>query len=201
MSKYVDATPNPIVEARALAAMSLKRLGRELDMSAQYISSAEHGTYSDINERLVNYSAERLGIDAEAVMYRYKDFQKETRRRSANEINPKMLTRGLIAAPGHLIFRNWRAIYWPSPVAFANAFCVHPEVVRTYEDGTRGSIPNQVLRALQSVKLIDPNWSEMPPARRMSNHGPVAKKQIAVAEHSGSALVIRLPGQRRSGPF
>ena len=198
--KYFDDQVNPIVEARLQDGYSLKRLGKRLDMSAQYISRAEHGTYSDLNKALVQYAADILGIPQPAVMHRYKEFQKETRRRTAQNLNPKPLSRGLSISPGHEIFASWRSTYWSSAVAFSNAFCVHPEVVNTYEEGIRAVLPDQVRRALAHVKLLDPNWSEEAASRHSSPFGPVTKLNTklmnAVQQHSDPSIVIRIPGPR-----
>lgn len=200
--KYFDQVVNPIVEARLQDGYSLKRLGKRLDMSAQYISRAEHGTYSDLNKDLVRYVGDVLNIPQPAVMHRYKEFQKETRRRTASNLNPQMLRRGTSSKPGHEIFEAWRAMYWPSAVAFSNAFCVHPEVVNTYEEGIRAVIPDQVRRALGHVKLIDPNWTEEPigGGATTSPFGPVMKLNTnlvnAVNAHADANKVIRIPGQR-----
>lgn len=205
--KYFDDVVNPIVDARLQDGYSLKRLGKRLDMSAQYISRAEHGTYSDLNKSLVTYVSDVLGIPAPAVMHRYKEFQKETRRRTAMNLNPRVLSRGTSTKSGHELFASWRACYWPSAVAFSNAFCVHPEVVNTYEDGIRAVMPDQVKRALNHVKLLDPNWTEdpapgiTPPA---SPFGPVMKRNTklenAVAQHLDANYVMLIPGQRSQEP-
>lgn len=194
--KYVDDIPNPIVEARLSDGYSLKRLGKRLDMSAQYISRAEHGTYSDLNHELIKYVADQLNIPAKAVMHRYIEFQKATRRRTAKNLNPSMLTRGKSLLPGHVLFTTWRGCYWHSPVAFSNAFCVHPEAVNSYEEGLRQSIPDQVLKALSHVKLIDPNWTEkaitIVKQRGEGNADP---------RHCGDELLMRTPRQRSQEPF
>lgn len=209
--KYFDSIVNPIAEARLSDGYSLKRLGKRLGMSAQYISSAEHGRYSDLNKELVTYVGDILSLPPQSVMHRYLNFQAESRRRTANKLKPRTLSRGNSLAPGHELFTAWRGMYWTSPVAFSNAFCVHPEVVATYEDGIRKSIPDQVKAALNSVNLIDPNWSEGPAVKgsvKGSVFGPAFKSQITrqreYGEHDGKMspeIVIPLPGQRSQEPF
>lgn len=203
--KYFDDIVNPIAEARLNEGYSLKRLGKRLGMSAQYISRAEHGTYSDLNAALANYAADALSITQLALMNRYRNFQLETRRKTARELKPRKLRRGNSGASGHELFSEWRDCYWVSPVAFSNAFCVHPEVVSTYEEGIRTTMPDQVYKALSCVQLIDDDWSEapIPGQRKLSAFGPVAKAQIDNARNLNdvSALVIPIPGQRSQEPF
>lgn len=206
--KYVDDIVNPILEARLNDGYSLKRLGKRLGISAQYISRAEHATYSDLNNSLVGYASDTLNIPVMAVMNRYRNFQNETRKRTANNIKPKKLRRGNHGAFGHVLFAEWRSIYWPSPVAFSNAFCVHPDVVTMYEDGIRTTMPDQVKRALESVALLDDDWSEkpIPGQRKLSAFGPVAKVQMEANTeedyaNSSQTFLIPIPGQRSQEPF
>lgn len=213
LMKYVDDIVNPILEARLNDGYSLKRLGKRLGISAQYISRAEHATYSDLNGALTNYAADVLAVTPIAVMNRYRNFQNETRRRTARNIQPKKLVRGISVQPGHVLFAEWRSIYWPSPVAFSNAFCVHPDVVTMYEDGIRTTMPDQVKRALEMVRLLDDDWSEapIPGQRKLSAFGPVAKRQVSESAsgannnvdsaNSSSTFLIPIPGQRSQEPF
>lgn len=81
-----------------------------------------------------------------------------------DEIDPHQLVRSEgNNAPGYIIFENWRAGYWPSTVAFANAFCVHPESIRGYEEGLRSEMPLILKQVLNDLKLIDSNWFEAKP--------------------------------------
>lgn len=154
-------TANPIVEARLQAGYSLRRLGKRLGISAQYISRAEQGTYANLNDNLVEFVCAELDIDGRLLANRYMTFQRNQRKRTASTIAPEKLSRNDSPDRGHVIFTRWREQYWPSHVMFAIAFCLHPEVVRGYEDGARSSMPNTILVALNSVDLIDKSWREV----------------------------------------
>lgn len=200
--KYFDNIVNPIAEARIADGYSLRRLGNKLGLSAQYISRAEHGTYSDVNDALIKYAGSILELAPEDVFNRYKNFQEETRRRTARELKPKKLMRGNSILPGHELFTEWREIYWTSGMAFSNAFCVHPDMVGQYEDGVRPVMPNQIQRALWQVELIERDWSEVPiPGKRISAFGPIAKQQLDEHRNTSGELVIPVPVQRAQEPF
>jgi transcriptional regulator with XRE-family HTH domain len=154
---------NPIVEARHMAGLSLDRLGRKLSLSKQYLSRAEQATYSGINPALTTWVADILDQPKGRVMNDYFAYQAATRKQTKNNVNPILLARAGSKLPGHVVFSNWRAMYWISPTAFSNAMCVHPESVRNYEEGMISSMPDQLKKALRSVGMIDPNWTEIPP--------------------------------------
>lgn len=153
---------NPIVEARHLSGLSLDRLGKRLSLSKQYISRAEQATYSGLNPALVSWAAENLGVSKGAVMQRYFEFQKLVRSSTKDNVNPSLLARRGSKLPGHVIFTSWREMYWVSPTSFSNALCVHPESVKTYEEGMISAMPDQLIKALRSMGMIDPNWTEAP---------------------------------------
>ena len=183
---YHGRITNPIAEARYTDGYSLQRLGKKLDLSRQYLSRAEQGTYSGLNKELVKYAAQALDISFREVLRRYYAFQTATRRNTASTIDPIFLSRGASAnsdprRPGNEIFAEWRAKYWTSSTAFSNAFCVHPELVRNYEDGIVAEIPEPIRAALQSVKLIDPNWTEGNCPRRIPNPETVRAAKEALS--------------------
>ena len=159
---------NPIVEARHLTGISLERLGRKLSLSKQYLSRAEQATFSGLNPGLLKWSADALSVTSGKIMHEYYAYQAATRHRTQETINPQLLARRGSKLPGHVVFMNWRELYWISPTAFSNAMCVHPESVRNYEDGMISSMPDQLRKALRSVKLIDPNWIENVPTESES---------------------------------
>lgn len=156
---------NPIIEARNETGMTLQNLGKRLGLSRQYISRAEQGTYSGLNKDLVKFVASQLEISAREVVRRYETFQITTRRRTAANLNPEVLARGRSNEPGHVLFGIWRGSYWPSTTSFSNGLCVHPEVVRNYEEGITPTMPEPIRDALTSVNLLEPNWSELLTAR------------------------------------
>lgn len=153
---------NPIVEARHHSGLSLDRLGKKLSLSKQYLSRAEQATYSGLNNALVKWASEQNGVSRGAIMQRYFDFQRIVRENTKTNVNPSLLARRGSKLPGHVIFTSWREQYWSSPTAFSNALCVHPESVKTYEEGMLSSMPDQLRKALHSIGMIDPNWSEAP---------------------------------------
>lgn len=153
---------NPVAEARYDSGRSLTSLARELMVSKQYISQVEKGLYTNVNEKLVDWAADELAINPAAVVRRYFAFQDSMRKRTKEEVGPLPLGRRGAREPGSVIFRLWREQYWHSPLAFAGAMCVHPEMVVHYEEGLRSSLPQPIKKALMSVQLIDPNWSEAP---------------------------------------
>lgn len=153
---------NPIAEARYKSGCSLDRLGRQLSLSKQYISRAEQGTYSGLNPALVKFAANVLDVSNGQIMARYMHFQSLKRKNVIERVNPRLLARRGAKAPGGKVFAEWRQMYWTSSHEFATAFCVHPESIRNYEELILTKIPEQLFRAMNSVKLIDPNWTEAP---------------------------------------
>jgi transcriptional regulator with XRE-family HTH domain len=137
-------------------------LAKRLGVSKQYVSRAEHGTYSSLNNDLVKYGAHQLHIKPGEFVGLYKKFQVETRMATVENVNPAMLARRSSDALGNEIFVNWRSGYWTSITSFCNAFCVHPEMVRAYEDGIRDEMPAALRSVLQATKLLDPNWYDRP---------------------------------------
>lgn len=55
-------------------------------------------------------------------------------------------------------------------MAFANAFCIHPETVRAYEEGIRPEMPMGIRNVLNAFDLLETNWSE---TLRVEPHTPV----------------------------
>jgi len=108
----------------------------------------------------VKYVANKLDISAREVIRRYNYFQVATRQKTKDELNPNLLSRRGSELPGYAIFLEWRSGYWQSSTGFSNAFCVHPELVRNYEEGISPELPEPVASALREVGLLDPNWSE-----------------------------------------
>lgn len=157
---FVGQICNPIVEARLDSGYSVTTLAKRLGVSKQYISRAEHGTYSSLNNKLVHYGSRQLAIKPGAFVHRYKEFQNATRLATAENVNPAMLARRGSNAPGNVIFTNWRSGYWNSITSFCNAFCLHPEIVRAYEDGIRKEMPASMRDVLCKLKVLDPNWED-----------------------------------------
>lgn len=153
-------TSNPVSIARSFAGYSLDRLGKRLGVSRQYLSRAEHGTYTSLNKSLCRWTSTTLGISVHEVERRYEAFQKEKRRTTALNMNVPLLSRKGSKAPGHEIFQNWRAGYWPTVMSFCKAMCVHPASVENYEDGATLQMPMQLAQALREGKMLDPNWSD-----------------------------------------
>jgi len=153
---------NPIADARHSTGVSLQHLGKRVGLSRQYLSRAEQGTYSGLNKDLVNFTSKQLGISVREVVRRYEAFQVMTRKFTAESLQPTPLRRGNSQEPGYVIFERWRSGYWNTATAFSNGFCVHPEVVRNYEDGQLPGIPDPVRGALASVGLIASDWTEGP---------------------------------------
>lgn len=156
---YIGSITNPIVAARLEASLSANALARRVGVSRQYLSRAEGGTYSSLNPALLKWVASASNIHPDAIMQRYVIFQKARRRDTIERLQPHQLTRnGNKLDPGNVIFERWRSGYWPSVVAFANDFCVHPDLVTKYEEGIQKSMPKQLLNALKETHLIESDW-------------------------------------------
>jgi transcriptional regulator with XRE-family HTH domain len=138
--------------------ISSSALGKRLGLSKQYLSRVEQGTYSSLNPALLRWVANAMGWTNESTLRRYVEFQKLKRAATVDEIRPHKLTRKNLTAPGHRIFENWRSGYWNSPMAFANDFCVHPDLVSKYEDGIQKTMPKQIREILLQHDLIDDDW-------------------------------------------
>ena len=110
----------------------------------------------------MRYAAGKLNVKPGEFVKQYKEFQKAVRQATAIEVNPQMLARRGSDAPGHEIFSNWRSGYWHSIIAFCNAFCLHPEIVRSYEDGIRPEMPASIRSVLLETGVLDPNWIDDP---------------------------------------
>lgn len=159
---HTSNSKNPIAEARIKSGNSLERLAKKISLSKQYISRAEQATYSGLNPGLVKWAADVLNVSHGQIMSKYFAFQSWKRHLVAEQINPILLARRGASAPGNVIFKEWRELYWGSSHEFSTAMCVHPESVRNYEDGALTRMPDQIFKAMNSVKLIDPNWTEAP---------------------------------------
>lgn len=161
-SSFVGNIANPIIDARLKLSLSANALARRLGFSRQYISKAEQGTYSQLNPALTLWVANALQIEKGDVNRRYVAFQRATRNATKDKINPHTLRRqeGNTDA-GWKIFEHWRAGYWPSHLSFSSAFCIHPETVKSYEDGLRKEMPPIIRQALTELDLIDPQWTEV----------------------------------------
>jgi transcriptional regulator with XRE-family HTH domain len=166
---FVGQVCNPIVEARLESGYSVTTLAKKLGVSKQYISRAEHGTYSSLNNKLITYGSKQLGIKPGVFVQRYKEFQNVTRVATVENVNPQMLARRGSKSPGNVIFVNWRSGYWNSITSFCNAFCLHPEIVRAYEDGIREEMPASMRDILSKLKILDPNWCDDPTKVQKSN--------------------------------
>lgn len=182
---FVGPVCNPIVEARLESGFSVTTLAKRLGVSKQYISRAEHGTYSSLNNSLVTYGASKLQIKPGVFVQRYREFQKATRAATVDDVNPIVLARKGSYAPGNEIFSNWRADYWNSITAFCNAFCVHPEIVRAYEDGIREEMPAMIHHILTEYKIIDPNWIDDPKSIKKMENLNEARRNLDAAYQNG----------------
>lgn len=158
----VDGFNNPFSVARFSEGYSLHRLGKRLGLSKQYLSRVEAGTYSGLNRELLAWTSRTLELPEREILDQYEAFQWATRRHNAEMMTPNMLARNDSLAPGFQIFSNWRSDYWHSVTAFSNEFCLHPEIVRNYEEGIGMSptMPRIIRYVLNELQLLDPNWSE-----------------------------------------
>jgi transcriptional regulator with XRE-family HTH domain len=156
---FTGEIANPIVQARVDIAISANALARRLGFSKQYLSRAEQGTYSSLNPALLRWTANALGWTSESVVKRYVAFQKATRRATVERIEPAPLVRHS-SDPGNVIFERWRSGYWVSPTAFANDFCIHPDLVQKYEEGITKTMPKHLKAAMIELKLLDDNWKD-----------------------------------------
>lgn len=142
--------------------ITLNTLGKKLGLSRQYLSRAESGTYSSLNPQLAKWVANSLDWEVQSVHERYETFQDARRRATMDEVQPHKLERHESHEPGHVLFERWRSGYWVSPVAFANAFCVHPDLVQKYEEGVQKRMPRQIREVLRGFGIIDSNWVDAP---------------------------------------
>lgn len=176
-----QVTNNPLSKAREETGDSLEKLGKKLSLSRQYLSRAEHGTYSSLNRNLVRYIARVLEISGKEVERQYKAFQAEKRRETVERIGPPILSRRLSGEPGHVIFKRWRECYWPTTFSFASTMCVHPANVDNYEEAIVPALPTEIVLALNEVRLLDPNWSEKP-------NSPALPRALTVTRAGAEAL-------------
>lgn len=167
---FVGPVCNPIAEARLEDGKSVTSLANKLGVSKQYVSRAEHGTYSSLNEALVKYGSSQLKIKPGDFVRRYQAFQEAVRKDTVDNVNPNLLARRGSTATGNEIFSRWRNGYWNSITEFCNAFCIHPEIVRAYEDGIRDEMPAIIRNVLGRFGVIDPNWNDDPAAPATNEH-------------------------------
>lgn len=158
---FSGSVANPITETRIDIGMSMNALAKRLGLSKQYMSRAEQGTYTSLNPDVIRWVAETANIPKGEVTRRYIAFQLATRMNTKEDIDPqKLIRRNNDNRPGYEIFEEWRSQYWPSVVSFSNAFCVHPETVKTYEEGIRPTMPEPIKKALSQLELLDVMWIE-----------------------------------------
>lgn len=164
---YAGEVINPITDGRLHMSLSSQGLAKKLGLSKQYMSRAEQGTYSSLNPALQKWVSNALNISPESVRQRYVKFQQAQRRATAERIDPHILkVNGSEAL--HITFERWRSGYFPSPMAFATAFCVHPDSVQKYEEGIQKSMPIQIKNALEEVNLIDQAWERRALSARLT---------------------------------
>lgn len=168
---------NPIIDARLRVVLSSTALAKKLGLSRQYLNRAEQGTYSSLNPALKKWTANTLGIGVTDVEKRYLQFQNATRAATVESVDPHKLERheNNTNQPGYQIFEQWRSGYWPSSFAFSNAFCIHPETVRNYEEGMRPEMPTLMVEILTEFKLIDPDFEISGPSDRSSQFASKAR--------------------------
>lgn len=154
---YVGSITNPIVEARLAMNFSSSALAKRLGLSKQYISRAEQGTYSSLNPALIRWVSNAMNWSPESAVRRYVQFQHAQRRATVENVNPHKLERLNPTETENEIFERWRSGYWPSPMAFATGFCVHPDLVTKYEEGISKGMPRQIREILSQHNLIGDN--------------------------------------------
>lgn len=160
---FTGNVANPITATRIDIGMSMQSLAKRLGLSKQYVSRAEQGTYTSLNPSLIAWVAETANIPKGEVCRRYNAFQAATRFATKEEVNPEKLIRHESdGRPGHQIFEQWRSSYWSSVISFSNAFCIHPETIKTYEEGIRPTMPDPIRKTLSQVGLLDENWDDDP---------------------------------------
>lgn len=161
---FTGTITNPVTQARIEMAMSGPALAKRLGLSRQYVNRAEQGTYSSLNPALLRWTANALQWTTRGVEKHYKAFQKAQRQATVEKVDPHKLERlEGNGSPGAVIFEKWRSGYWNSPVAFAVAFCVHPDLVTKYEEGILKAMPKPVAEVLIETGLMQTNWvDEMP---------------------------------------
>lgn len=79
---------NPITEARLSAALSKQEFSRRLKLSRTFILRAEEGCYSNPGQKLIEFSTNELKISTSEFKRRYYRFQRETRIRKTENIEP-----------------------------------------------------------------------------------------------------------------
>lgn len=163
-SSFTGDSVNPIIDARLQMSLSAQGLARKLGVSRQYIQRAEAGTYTSLNPALLKWVAQVLMIGTGDTQKLYARFQNAQRRATLNRVGPHKLERheGNNEA-GHVLFERWRSGYWPSPVAFANAFCIHPDTISRFEEGISKEMPVVIKEVLNELDLLGENFNLQPP--------------------------------------
>lgn len=160
-ASFIGSLANPIIDARMQVGINSNALAKKLGLSRQYISQAELGIYSSLNPALLRWVSNALDLHKQTVEQKYVLFQKAKRKATIEKFEPNVLRRPEnTITPGHTLFANWRSHYWPSAVAFAKDFCIHPEIVSNYEEGLRPEMPILLKRILAESNLIEPNWAD-----------------------------------------
>lgn len=155
---------NPIIDARLNLSLTANALAKRLGLSRQYIQRAEAGTYASLNPALLRWVANAQSISTASVERRYTQFQEATRRATIEVVNPHKLTRQADNRErGYVLFERWRSGYWPSVVAFSNAFCLHSDTIGSYEEGIRKSMPTVIRDVLLNFDLMDKDFDEFAP--------------------------------------
>lgn len=136
--------------------LSSQGLARKLGVSRQYIQRAEAGTYTSLNPALLLWTSHVLSISRGDVAKLYVKFQNAQRRATLERLEPHKLERHEgNTEPSHVLFERWRSGYWPSPVAFANAFCIHPDTISRFEEGISKEMPVVIKTVLSEANLIE----------------------------------------------
>lgn len=156
---FTSNSINPIIDARLRLTLTAQGLAKKLGVSRQYISRAEAGTYTTLNPALVRWVSHALSVTEMTVTKLYQGFQLATRKATVEQVNPHKLERyDGNHEPGNVLFERWRAGYWHSPVAFANAFCIHPDTISRYEEGISKEMPVVIKTTLNQFGLLGENF-------------------------------------------
>lgn len=173
---------NPVAYARYLSSISTTRLAKELGVSRQYISRLEQGLYDKPNPKLVQWTRDVLNKHVEnplshgAVEQLYREWQWQKREsvKLNKALRPLTITQyDLVRQPVimdasgsvtsgvvyyYKIFTQWRNDYWTTSHNFCVDMCLHPSPVAEYEEGLTHTMPNNLKKVLNELKLIEESF-------------------------------------------
>jgi DNA-binding XRE family transcriptional regulator len=152
---------NPLKQTRLKVGQTQKAIAQATDMTPHAILRYEQGLYDNLSPKLSLYCSHHLDILPSEVELRYRNFQLNRRKESAQYFQPPpQLVMNAYEHP-FVFYRNvitTRAVGKKTRIGFCVLLAMNPAVVLQYERGLQPGMPHLIAAclsdALVSAELI-----------------------------------------------